>query len=410
MAGELRTGWPVVAACFATAVFAWGFAAYGPAVYMAELQRLHGWSAAAIGGATTVAFILAAGLLPWTSAAIGQFGGRAVLTVGILLIAVGAVGVSQATTPWQLYAWNLLIGCGWAGASSTAIATILSQYFNRRRGQALNLALTGGSVGGLVVAPGLVALSHRYGFQMAVPEVALGLILMTLPLVWVGIRSTGRYRRMATPDGGVASPASHTRRTALRDAQFWSVAAPFALAMFAMFGAMVYQVSYLLPLIGVSGTSLALICSNISGAGGRLLMSAVIDNLDQRLAAAATFATQAVALTLMIAMPHSPVALYLGCILFGLCVGNVNALPTLIIQREFAPSSFGVILGLSTAIGQVGYSLSPPLLGIVRDLTGDYRPVLGACVGLQLVATCLVLVGPIKLRLAKRQRKLPQWG
>jgi hypothetical protein len=74
MAGELRTGWPVVAACFATAVFAWGFAAYGPAVYVAELQRQHGWSAAAIGGATTVAFILAAGLLPWTSAAIGRLG------------------------------------------------------------------------------------------------------------------------------------------------------------------------------------------------------------------------------------------------------------------------------------------------------------------------------------------------
>ena len=35
-----------------------------------------------------------------------------------------------------------------------------------------------------------------------------------------------------------------------------------------------------------------LICSNISGASGRLLMSAVIDNLDQRLAAAATFAPE----------------------------------------------------------------------------------------------------------------------
>ena len=40
MAGEFRTGWPVLLACFAAAIFAWGFAAFGPAVYLAELQRL----------------------------------------------------------------------------------------------------------------------------------------------------------------------------------------------------------------------------------------------------------------------------------------------------------------------------------------------------------------------------------
>jgi nitrate/nitrite transporter NarK len=73
----------------------------------------------------------------------------------------------------------------------------------------------------------------------------------------------------------------------------------------------------------------------------------------------------------------------------------------LIIQREFAPASFGLVLGLSTAIGQVGYSLSPALLGIVRDMTGGYRAVLGVCVGLQLVATFLILGGLSKRRLVR---------
>ena len=61
MAGEFHTGWPVVLACFAAAIFAWGFAAFGPAVYLAELQRQHGWSATAIGSATTLAFIVGLG-------------------------------------------------------------------------------------------------------------------------------------------------------------------------------------------------------------------------------------------------------------------------------------------------------------------------------------------------------------
>jgi hypothetical protein len=94
--GEFQTGWTVVAACFAAAVFAWGFAAFGPAVYLAELQRQYGWSAAAIGAATTIAFIVGAGLLPWVGAAINRFGSRAILTGGVVLIGAGVVGVSRS--------------------------------------------------------------------------------------------------------------------------------------------------------------------------------------------------------------------------------------------------------------------------------------------------------------------------
>ena len=359
MAGEFRTGWPVVLACFAAAIFAWGFAAFGPAVYLAELQRQYGWSATTIGSATTLAFVVGAGLLPWTGAAINRFGARAVLTGGLLLIGAGVVGISQSTAPWQLYAWNLPIGCGWAGASSTAISTILARYFDRRLDLALSIALTGASTGGFAVTPGLVALSHHPSFQSAVPELALALILLILPLIWIGIRPVAHRHEAIAP----ASQSSHTRSAALRDRRFWSVAGPFALAISAQVGVMIYQVSYLLPLIGVGGTSLALICSSVSGAGGRLITSAFIDRLDQRPVSAATFATQAGALSLMIAMPSSPAALYIGSIMFGLCMGNVVALPSLIIQREFAPSSFSLVLGLSTAVGQVGYSLSPALLG-----------------------------------------------
>ena len=36
-AGEFRRGWPVVLACFCTAMFAWGFGFYGQSVYFADL-------------------------------------------------------------------------------------------------------------------------------------------------------------------------------------------------------------------------------------------------------------------------------------------------------------------------------------------------------------------------------------
>jgi predicted MFS family arabinose efflux permease len=155
-----------------------------------------------------------------------------------------------------------------------------------------------------------------------------------------------------------------------------------------------FGISYLLPLLGTAGTSVALVCTSFAGAVGRLALGAVIDNLDQRLVAAATFASQAAGLTLMIALPQMPEALFAGSIMFGLGMGNVVALPSLIIQREFAASSFAIALGLSTAIGQIAYSLGPALLGLLHDLSGGYRVTLVACIAFQATAALLVLRRP----------------
>jgi MFS family permease len=395
-ASEFRAGWPVVLACFSAAIVAWGFAAFGPAVYLAELQRQHDWPAATIGGATTLAFIIGAALLPWVGAAIERLGARMVLTLGILLIGAGAIGGSRSMAPWQLYACNLLIGSGWAGASSTAISTVLAQYFDRRRGLALSMALTGASAGGFAVAPALVALSSRHGFQTAVAELALVLLFLVLPLVWLGIPRPGDAHSRSAAGPTLSQPVMSSRGAALRDPRFWSVAGPFALAIAAQVGMMVVQVSYLLPLLGAGGTSLALVCTSIAGAVGRLAISAAIDQLEQRRVAAATFATQAASLTLMIALPGSHAGLYAGAIGFGLGMGNVVALPSLIIQREFAAASFALLLGLSTAIGQLAYAFSPALLGLVRDLTGSYRATLAVCVALQMAAALLVARRPAR--------------
>jgi hypothetical protein len=40
---EFHAGWPPVVACCGAALFAWGFASYGQAVYLMELHRTLGW-------------------------------------------------------------------------------------------------------------------------------------------------------------------------------------------------------------------------------------------------------------------------------------------------------------------------------------------------------------------------------
>ena len=141
-------------------------------------------------------------------------------------------------------------------------------------------------------------------------------MLPILPLIWFGLRHSagsmrGKPNRRAAADPEVSKgPSLASRHAALRDRRFWSVAGPFALAITAQVGVMVYQVSYLLPLLGTAGTSAALVCTSFAGATGRLALSAVIDNLNQRLVAVRDICQPAAGLMLMIALPEVPAALF----------------------------------------------------------------------------------------------------
>ena len=62
-------GWRIVGVSFVMATFGWALGFYGQSVYLAELQRLHGWSASLISGATTFFYLMGALLVAFLSEA-----------------------------------------------------------------------------------------------------------------------------------------------------------------------------------------------------------------------------------------------------------------------------------------------------------------------------------------------------
>ncbi len=69
-------GWRVVLACFLVALFIFGFGLYGNGVYVAELQRLRGWSAPLISGAITLTFLLSSIFATFTHELMEWFGSK----------------------------------------------------------------------------------------------------------------------------------------------------------------------------------------------------------------------------------------------------------------------------------------------------------------------------------------------
>lgn len=384
-ASEIRRLWPAIVACFATAVLGWGFGFTGTSVYLAELHQLRHWPSATIASALTAYYLLGALCLPHVHDVMRRFGAARMLSTSAGLLTLGSTLFSRSTHVWELYGAAALMAAGWAGCTSAAISSTLALYFLHQRGLAITLALNGASTAGFTIAPLLVELSQHVGVGNAVPLVAACMLAIVVPLNMLGLPApTGHVVAMASTPTAAANYVLRTWR-------FWSVALPFALALAAQVGLIVHLVSFLLPHLGASNAATGLALTSVAAVSGRLVLAGVIDRLHQRRAAAASFASQALGVALMLALPHQPGALYAGCVLFGLSVGNVITFPALIIQREFSAAAFGSVIGLSSSVSQFTFALAPALLGLIRDATGGYAAVLAACILFQLAAALVVL-------------------
>src|SRR5437667_10077805 len=113
MSARYFYGWNVVAATFVMALFSFGLGFYGLSVYVATLQRLHGWSAAAVSAPVTVYYVAGALLTMVIGGVYERFGPRAVVAVGSLAMAVGLAALGLVTRPWQLYPVFLVMALGW---------------------------------------------------------------------------------------------------------------------------------------------------------------------------------------------------------------------------------------------------------------------------------------------------------
>ena len=385
-------GWRVVVACFTMAIFCWGFGFYGQGVYLATLQQQHGWSPSLVSGASTAYYLFSAILVLVVGDAIKRFGPRCVVLVGISCLGASTILVGQITAPWQLFAVYGLMSFGWASMSVAAISTILGAWFDKRRGLAISLALNGASVGGVLVAPVLVALIAWIGFASTLLYAALVMVFVLVPMTLAWVRSPPDASRALGSAAFTSKPAAAiwTRRRALGDSTFWSIASAFALVLFAQVGFIVHQIAFLEPRIGQTNAGLAVAITASMAIVGRVGLGFFIDRLNPRRVSAISFVSQAVALVGMIWMTDTA-TLLLACAVFGFSVGNAITFPALIIHREFDFAAFPTLIAFSTAIIQFTYAFGPGVVGFLLNATGSYLVPFMLCAVLEVIAAIIVL-------------------
>ena len=245
--------WVVLGISFTTVAAAFGCRAAFALFFVAVIEEFQ-WSRGLAAGALTL------GSVAWTVSApvwgqmLDRLGPRFVFPAGAGLMAAGFIVSAMTQAVWHYYlGMGLLVGFGFAALPMTSQATVISNWFVRKRGMAMGLAASGIGAGIFLVVPAAEWLIGAFGWRNAYLMLAGLMVAAVVPLNVLFQRRRPQDMGLL-PDFGVTTAAASggprrareggvTLAAALRNYRFWALAGGFVLGAIPVHMVLVHQVA-----------------------------------------------------------------------------------------------------------------------------------------------------------------------
>lgn len=366
---ERQYGWVIVAVGALMGCVGMG-AMFSLAVFLDPIAADTGWSRAGISASMTVAFLaMGTGAFFW-GAVSDRHGPRIVGIAGALLLGIGLVLASRATSllGFQL-AYGLFLGAA-VGAFFAPMMATASAWFDRHRALAVSLVSAGLGMAPVTVAPFAQWLLTGHDWRGA--QLVIGLVALAILLPAALLLRRPPALALAAADAAAPEGAGITARQALRSRQFVVLAATFFACCLAHSGPIFHAVSFamycgLLAMAAVSVYSL----QGLAGLGGRLLLGVLADRHGAKPVLIGGLLLQAVAIGGFL-VARELGELYAVAAVFGLAYGGVMPLYAVLARDYFGPRVMGTVFGAATMVSSLGMAAGPAVGGWIFDQFGSY--------------------------------------
>lgn len=390
--GRIFHGWFVVAAAFVISLLGFG-SAYSFSSFVDALQRDFGASRGAVSLVFSLAGCLYFGFGVFSGPLADRYGSRALALTGMLLLALGLLLAAAAQNMTQIYlAYGLGVGLG-VGCSYVPVVGAVQRWFQRRRGLASGLAVSGIGVGTLLMPPLAATLIGLWGWRSAYLALAVGIAVLGVAASrWV---ENSPLDRGLTPDGEPPAPTSASTpapeglsvRDAVRSKPFAKLYAACLVCAFGVFVPFVHLVPYAMD-HGVKPELAVLLLSQIGvgSTAGRFCLGPLADRIGRRNALAAMYGGIAATLAAWGACSQFW-TLALFALVFGVFYGGWVALLPAVVMDAFGGRHISGIIGALYTSVALGTLVGPVAAGYAYDLSGSYGlPIAAAVVGSALAA------------------------
>jgi len=397
-------GWYIVTAGAIINAFIGGITFYGFTAMMDPIARTFGWSYAQISLAMTLRGVESGVLNPFTGLLADRFPAKWLVFIGMALLGLGLLILSQVTSLAMFYVSFLIIALGGSLGLYMAPTVTVVRWFRRNVGKAIGLMTVGWGVGGLLV-PVITALIDTYRWRTSLIILAVGIWVLGIPLAFVFRSRPEDYGLL--PDGkpkdspGLSgSPETYDVSVgageALRMRAFWHISLTF-LVVSSVTSAVVLHVMPYLASLGVerSTASMMAMFIPIVSIPSRFAFGWLCDVVKRSHVIIVCSVITSVGVFLFSSIDGSSSGSIVGfVIVFGLGLGGVTPLMAPILRQYFGARNFGAISGLAGVAYMLGSVITPPLAGWVFDTRGVYHPMWLILGGVCLLGAVLMLTIP----------------
>ena len=367
----------VLGACFTLLTFSSGLGFYGLAVYLQAFSRERQWSVSSISLATTLFFLVGGVSGVWIAKFIAKHDVRIMVLGGATLATIALFSMRFVEQRWQLFAVYIFYSLGWSASGMGPVTTVVTRWFHVRRASALAIASTGLSMGGIVVTPFVKWILDSQGIRNGSPWLALIWFCGTVPVTLFLLRAFPQPYGWL-PDGERAEPGQvgditgTPLATAVRTRFFRSVTIGYIFALGAQVGGALQLVKLVEERTNRSTAILATIALSSMSIISRFVAGRIIPHIDMTKFTVGLATVQGLSLA-SIALNESRIGLLLSIALFGVTIGNMVMMQSLLIAERFGVRDYPRIAARSGLISFSGTALGPLLLGWLYDVAGGYR-------------------------------------
>ena len=380
-------GWYIVAASFVILFFNSG-ARFSFGVMFKPMVAELGWSR----GSMSLAFFLNMTFYALSLIAVGRFydryGPKWVIIISTLFLSAGYTLISVINSLWQFYTfYGVLAAVGLGGTTVPLIAVLTSKWFEKWRGFAISLSLSGNGLGQFALVPLFTLFTVRYGWRASYLNIALIMVVVNITLALLVIRGDPDdlgQRPFGHKDAERKGRENHRvfadenlRDLGLREAMhtrsFWL----FIIAMFTCGSGDFLVTTHLIPFVtdhGISPTTAGnmLALFGLMSLVGILVAGSASDLIGNKIPITLTFLFRTV-LFLLVLKYQDLTAFYVFALIFGFTFLITAPLTPTLIGRLYGLSHVGLISGSINTIHHLGGGLWAYVGGVTFDYTGSYR-------------------------------------
>ncbi|MDM0086064.1 MULTISPECIES: MFS transporter [unclassified Variovorax] len=323
-----------------------------------------------------------------------KLGAFRVLWIGALLYALGLAGMALSPTP-LLFALTagVLIGAAQAGTTYAVIYGVIGRQIPaERRSWAMGVAAAAGSFGQFLMVPIEGQLIARLGWHTALMALA-AVVLLIVPLA-IGLREP---RRAAVATGGAHRDQTIVQAVieAFKYPSFGLLMAGYFVCGFQVVFIGVHMPSYLKDKgLSPEVASYALALIGLFNVVGTYAAGTLGQRLAKRKILAFIYLARAVAITLFLVVPLSPVSVYVFAGVMGMLWLSTIPPTNALVAQIFGVAHLSMLSGFVFLGHQVGSFLGVWLGGFLYDRTGSYDVVWYIAIALGVFAALINL--PVK--------------